>query len=76
MKIEVHDCNEEQIKIEDRNKIPRCEDPICDDKCPVGKSAKCEFSSNSENNKKKNKCICLPGYKGDYCGTKDFIDYR
>jgi len=71
------DCKD-QIKMFDKNGIPYCENPKCNDRCPVGVSAECKKSNNTinVNDKNKNKCSCLPGFYGEYCEDKKYIDFR
>jgi len=54
-----------------------CEDPICKSDCPVGVSAKCiPFYKKEKNDINLNACECLPGWDGNYCENKVYIDYR
>jgi len=59
------------------NGIKYCEEPICNKDCPVGISAKCiSYYSEGKNDINLNKCQCLPGWKGDNCKSKIYINYR
>jgi len=62
----------------DKNGISYCENPICDDKCPVGESAECIKNDNTKNinDKYKNKCKCYTGFDGEYCKNKVYVDFR
>jgi len=75
--IKIDDCSKDQIRMFDRNNNLYCENPICIDSCPVGSSASCEpYYKEKINDKTKNICTCYPGWKGDDCEEKIFVDYR
>ncbi|ORX44484.1 hypothetical protein BCR36DRAFT_359576 [Piromyces finnis] len=70
----INDCNDEQIKMNIRENYYYCENPICNDDCPIlNKTAICIKSNITNlNNKNYNECQCLPGWKGNKCNLKDF----
>ena len=75
--INVKTCDTNQIKMYDKNHILYCENPICKNDCPVDSSAICKaFQDEGINDIKKNICECSPGWKGDKCDSKIFIDFR
>jgi len=77
IKIKINDCDDEQIKIYNKNGLLYCENPKCNPNCPVDISAYCKkYYNESINNPNLNICECLPGYNGIYCENKIFIDYR
>ncbi|OUM60981.1 hypothetical protein PIROE2DRAFT_13142 [Piromyces sp. E2] len=78
IKIQIMQCNDDQIKMTDKDGSPYCENPICRDSCPVGITAKCVLPSHeiNSNNKKQNICHCYSGWKGENCNEKIFVDFR
>jgi len=59
----------------DKNGILYCEKPKCHSLCPVDISANCVSAfSELKNDINKNFCECLPGWEGDYCKTKKFLN--
>jgi len=77
IEIEVLTCLTGQIKMKNKNKILYCENPICNDKCPINSTAICEaYYSENINDINKNECKCLSGWGGVYCKNKIFIDFR
>ncbi|OUM62719.1 hypothetical protein PIROE2DRAFT_10928 [Piromyces sp. E2] len=53
-----------------------CENPICKESCPIKTNAFCMPSNYSNiNDKNLNICTCLPGWNGDYCNQKVFINF-
>ncbi|ORX57107.1 hypothetical protein BCR36DRAFT_395258 [Piromyces finnis] len=76
--IKVNDCEPQQIRMINKYNIPYCEKPICHESCPDGKSAECIKSSNSTNinDINLNICQCLPGFTGEKCDIKVFVNYR
>ncbi|ORX54261.1 hypothetical protein BCR36DRAFT_410804 [Piromyces finnis] len=76
IKVKINNCGENQIKMYDRNNMLYCENPECEDNCPINVSAYCKpFYEERKNDKSKNMCICLPGWKGPNCENKIYIDY-
>jgi len=78
IEIKINDCNKNQIKRIDKNNNPYCDTPICKSTCLVGITAKCLPISPllDENDRMKNICECHPGWKGDDCDQKEFVDFR
>ncbi|ORX56013.1 hypothetical protein BCR36DRAFT_175699 [Piromyces finnis] len=76
IEIEVLSCKSNQVKMKNKNKILYCENPICDDKCPIGISAICEASKEENvNDFNKNKYKCLKGWHGINCQDKDYMNF-
>jgi len=78
IEIIINECGKDQIKLFDKNGNPYCDTPICRNSCPVGTTARCVSPSptTNENDKKKNKCECIPGWEGINCDEKIFVDFR
>jgi len=77
IEIQIKDCNQDQIKMFDKNKIQRCEEPKCNKSCPVDISAICvPYFNELINDITKNKCTCLPGWEGENCDNKILINYK
>ncbi|ORX64116.1 hypothetical protein BCR32DRAFT_273221 [Anaeromyces robustus] len=76
--IEILNCNNNQIKIYDKNNIIYCENPKCEENCPVNEQRATCVPSNkiSVNSPIYNKCECLKGWDGVNCSEKVFINYR
>ncbi|OUM61998.1 hypothetical protein PIROE2DRAFT_62167 [Piromyces sp. E2] len=77
--ISINECNENQIKMINRRGIQYCENAKCKDNCPIKTSANCVPPKNISlniNDINLNKCECLPGWKGDNCSIKIYIDYK
>ncbi|OUM65923.1 hypothetical protein PIROE2DRAFT_6994 [Piromyces sp. E2] len=76
--IQISKCNDNQIQMYDRNDILYCEDPKCEDSCPISKNS--AFCYPSENNKyndpKLNHCYCIYGWEGEFCIIKDNGIYK
>ncbi|ORX47930.1 hypothetical protein BCR36DRAFT_405245 [Piromyces finnis] len=77
LKIIINDCKEEQIKMY-KGKYYYCENPQCSNTCPISeKMAICvKNSTENTNNIYSNNCVCVPGYKGDYCQFKEFVNLK
>jgi len=61
----------------DKNRILYCENAICNENCPINKSAQCiPYYEENINNINKNICSCLNGWGGNNCERKIFIDFR
>ncbi|OUM70298.1 hypothetical protein PIROE2DRAFT_56958 [Piromyces sp. E2] len=74
--ITINDCNSNQIKMKDKKGIQYCENPLCHESCPVGVTAKClSLHKENINNINENVCECLPGWKGNNCDHKKFVDF-
>ena len=78
IEVQINDCSKDQIRMMDNNKYVYCETPICKNNCPVGTTAKCKPPSleSHENDKMKNICDCIPGWKGDNCNERKYVDFR
>ncbi|ORX82804.1 hypothetical protein BCR32DRAFT_292364 [Anaeromyces robustus] len=77
IKIKVTSCEENQIIFYDKDKILYCENPICDESCPVDVSAICKpYYKELINDAKLNNCTCLDGWNGDHCENRIFVNYR
>eukprot|EP00833_Pecoramyces_ruminatium_P000369 jgi/Orpsp1_1/1174401/evm.model.c7180000049960.1 len=76
--ITIENCGDKQIKIMDKSKFYYCENPICDDSCPVlnGTSECLKSEKENINSVSLNKCQCLPGWNGNRCENRDFIEYK
>ena len=80
--INVENCKENQVRLFDEKQVPYCENPKCYNDCPVGVRAEC-IAHNSTligntliNNEQNNECRCLPGFTGNKCSEKEYIDFR
>jgi len=61
----------------DKNGILHCENPICDNRCPIEITAYCKsFYEENINDINKNECKCLPGWKSTFCGDRQYVDFR
>jgi len=78
IEVQINECNENQIKMIDKYGNPYCDTPICKSSCPVGNTARCKSPSPelNENDITKNICECIPGYKGNNCDEKKFVDFN
>ncbi|ORX53799.1 hypothetical protein BCR36DRAFT_396482 [Piromyces finnis] len=77
IEINIKECSKYQIKMIDKNNIQYCEEPKCKENCPVDISAICiPYSNELVNDISKNRCVCLPGWKGENCTDKDFVSYE
>ena len=67
--INIDKCDDEQITMYDKDLFLYCENPICDNNCPIKEErAKCVKSNVTNiNDKQLNHCECLPGYRGEKC---------
>jgi len=76
-KIIVHDCDDNQIKMYNKKGILYCENPNCGETCPVKEErAICKPNDiNKINDIKNTKCECSPGWEGDKCEKRIFINY-
>ncbi|OUM63410.1 hypothetical protein PIROE2DRAFT_10070, partial [Piromyces sp. E2] len=75
--IKIMECNDNHIKIIDKNNILQCKNPICNSSCPVGVSATCVPGKNNTNNDiSLNNCVCNDGWMGDNCDIKIYIDFN
>ncbi|ORX79567.1 hypothetical protein BCR32DRAFT_269398 [Anaeromyces robustus] len=74
----VKNCDEEQIKMVNSKYFYYCENPICDDNCPVeNKTAICvKGENNLKNNINLNYCECVKGWKEEGCKEKEYIEKR
>ncbi len=82
-KINVNDCDENQIKLYSKDTYFYCENPLCNDDCPVSNgTAICKKNKNIDtnnkiiNDKNNNICECVPGWVGDKCEKKDYADIK
>ncbi|KAG4085267.1 hypothetical protein H8356DRAFT_1298496 [Neocallimastix lanati (nom. inval.)] len=76
IEIKVLTCKENQIKMYDKNGILHCENPICDNRCPIEITAYCKsFYEENINDINKNECKCLPGWKSTFCGDRQYVDF-
>ncbi|OUM63626.1 hypothetical protein PIROE2DRAFT_9772 [Piromyces sp. E2] len=74
----VKSCDDGQYNVYDQNNILVCENPICNDSCPVNSTAKCIISDGniySKNIIKHNICKCNEGWAGELCDIKIFVDF-
>ncbi|OUM66937.1 hypothetical protein PIROE2DRAFT_5797 [Piromyces sp. E2] len=77
IEITIKNCNPNQIKMKDKNNIQYCVEPICKKSCPIDISAKCIANSTElVNDINKNKCECFPGWYGENCTEKIFINFK
>lgn len=78
LNITVKNCNDNQIKIIDKRNYYHCENPICNDNCPVNTEKAVCLKSNitNINRKEYNKCQCTPGWNGKNCEEKDYIKLK
>jgi len=78
IKINILECNDKQIKLLNNNKIPYCEDPICDSSCQNNNNTECVKPKDVTyvNDISKNICQCKSGWKGINCSEYDYLDYR
>lgn len=77
IELKIKNCNENQIVMKDKYDIQYCEKPKCHESCPVNSTATClAYNSKSVNNKSLNICKCLPGWTGENCDIKIYIDFR
>jgi len=78
IKVQIDECSNDQIKMVDKNGCPFCENPVCEESCPVGISAKCVPASSivNINDKTKNICECYLGWQGTDCDIKLFVNFR
>ncbi|OUM59259.1 hypothetical protein PIROE2DRAFT_63897 [Piromyces sp. E2] len=75
--IEIKECNENQIKMIDKSGIQYCVNPTCKESCLINESAICKpYYKENINDINLNICECLPGWKGNNCEEKIYIDYR
>lgn len=76
--ITLKDCDKEHIKIYDKNQYYYCEQPICNDDCPVSNGTAICVKGNNENINvsKFNQCVCVNGWIGNKCQTKDYVVLR
>lgn len=68
------DCDDDQIKM-NLNNYYFCENPICNNECPISKGRAICIKSNipNFNNVNLNECKCLSGWKGKKCDSKDIV---
>ncbi|ORX79035.1 hypothetical protein BCR32DRAFT_269702 [Anaeromyces robustus] len=72
LKIDIVDCNDNQIKLYNEKRFYYCQDPICDVTCPVSEGkAMCKKGDFDKNqNTYLNQCVCIPGWTGKQCEFK------
>ncbi len=70
----ISNCDENQIKLFSKDKYFYCENPICNDDCPISNgTAICLKKKDAQfNSKNDNKCECAQGWTGDKCEMKDY----
>jgi len=75
---DIKDCDPEQIKIFDKENFYYCENPICDDNCPItnGRAVCVKNNDIHINNIKYNKCECLDGFIGEQCQLQDYAPLK
>jgi len=77
--VNITDCFESQIKIYEKDKFYYCENPKCNNDCPVSnKTAECiKGEENYYNKVSLNKCQCIPGWIDDksICDSKKYTDF-
>jgi len=77
IEITIKECTNKQILMINNRGIQYCEEPICNEECNVGIAADCiPYYKKDINDINLNICECLPGYDGNNCKNKVFIDYR
>ena len=88
LNITIRNCTENQIKMSRSYKYNKdtiksyfyCENAVCPDECPindVNDKAKCIIGyNNTDNIKELNICKCNPGWEGEYCNNKVFVDFK
>jgi len=77
--VRIGNCDPFQYEVYDHNKILTCENAICHHSCPLDFNAKCVIKDGNFKGKniiKNNLCECHEGWIGEYCDTKDFVDFR
>jgi len=78
LKINVSNCKENQYKLKFHKNLFYCEDPVCSNDCPIneGKASCQKISNDKKNSISNNLCICLPGWIGEHCRNKNFINMK
>lgn len=76
----IENCYENQYKLKYKENFYYCEDPICDDECPIKKEkAYCKKKNNNNDDINiigNNLCECYPGYDGKFCENKVYIEIK
>jgi len=72
LKVNITNCNNNEIIMHLNNNFYYCENPICDNSCPImNGTAICKKGIlENINTFSTNRCECLPGWDGDKCETK------
>ncbi|OUM58113.1 hypothetical protein PIROE2DRAFT_16694, partial [Piromyces sp. E2] len=76
LKFIIRECKSEQIKMFiKKTQFYYCENPICDEYCPIYNETAVCVKGNTENMNvaELNHCECVSGWKGNKCQDKDFV---
>ncbi len=76
LNVNIKECNDNEIIMHLKDGFYYCENPICDDTCPImNRKAICKKGVPENINLfSNNKCECLPGWNGTKCETKVYVE--
>ncbi|KAG4088500.1 hypothetical protein H8356DRAFT_1280889 [Neocallimastix lanati (nom. inval.)] len=76
--VKLEKCDKEQIKITDKHNFYSCENPICEESCPIlNGTAECiKGYKENINSIELNQCKCLPGWEEINCDKRVFVKYN